>query len=204
MKTETSINHGTATDEVANLFATVAQQIHYKSVINGLDMTSITECFNELQAAYKRKMSREIKFRVWDESQRYMAYQVTPGLETIQSFTHHFGDKKLLQFTGLKDYEGKEIYDGDIVQVEFTLASWWWYANPKPTGGDGYSGVVGLCIVNNLGNAVKIWFPKKDFWFDRYNGLEEKINKYYLNNIIPVKYKCKVIGNIYENPELIP
>lgn len=60
---------------------------------------------------------REIKFRAWDESQKYMAYQGTPDLETIQSFMHHFGDRLLMQYTGLKDEHGKEIYEGDIVRL---------------------------------------------------------------------------------------
>jgi hypothetical protein len=42
---------------------------------------------------------RTIKFRAWDESQKYMAYQGTPDLETLQSFIFHFGDKPLMQFT---------------------------------------------------------------------------------------------------------
>lgn len=44
-------------DEVPNLFVTLAQQIYYESIINGLDMTSIIECFNELQEAYKKERS---------------------------------------------------------------------------------------------------------------------------------------------------
>lgn len=44
-------------DEVPNLFVTLAQQIHRESVINGLDMTSIIECFNKLQEAYKKERS---------------------------------------------------------------------------------------------------------------------------------------------------
>ena len=61
---------------------------------------------------------RTIKFRVWNEEQKYMAYQGTPDLETLQSFIFHFGDKELMQFTGLHDKNGKEIYTGDILQLK--------------------------------------------------------------------------------------
>jgi len=59
-------------------------------------------------------MIREIKFRAWDQSQKYMAYQGTPDLETLQSFMHHFGDKELMQATGLFDKKGKEFFELDI------------------------------------------------------------------------------------------
>lgn len=62
------------------------------------------------------KMQREIKFRAWDKNHKYMAYQGTPDLETIQSFIHHFGDKKLMQFTGLRDNNGTKIFEGDLVE----------------------------------------------------------------------------------------
>lgn len=60
-------------------------------------------------------MSREIKFRAWNVD--YMAYQGTPDLETLQSFIFHYGDKELMQYTGLKDKKGKEIYEGDIIEL---------------------------------------------------------------------------------------
>jgi hypothetical protein len=59
---------------------------------------------------------REIKFRAWDKSQKHMAYQGTPDLETLQSFIHHYGDEILMQFTGLTDSTGRDIYEGDFVQ----------------------------------------------------------------------------------------
>ena len=60
---------------------------------------------------------REIEFRAYCTEKKYMAYQGTPDLETIQSFMFHWGDKILMQYTGLKDIKGKKIYEGDIVEV---------------------------------------------------------------------------------------
>ncbi len=61
-------------------------------------------------------MNREIKFRVWDN----VDYMSTPfTLQDIQSGKIQFtGDVKIMQFTGLLDKNGKEIWEGDILKVD--------------------------------------------------------------------------------------
>jgi len=70
---------------------------------------------------------REIKFRAWDRNNKYMAYQGTPDIETLESFIFHFGDCILMQYTGLKDKNGVEIYEGDVLQYKYYWATkrWW-------------------------------------------------------------------------------
>ena len=118
-------------------------------------------------------MKREIKFRAWDSKQNYMAYQGTPDLETLQSFMYHFGDSELMQYIGVKDKDGKDIYEGDILQYKEDTHLFNWLVESK----DGQYVIVNIGVRGYLGDR----FPITKYTFgDRH-----------------------IIGNIYETPKLL-
>lgn len=165
-------------------------------------------------------MAREIKFKVWDKKLNcwmgdgeviFSDYGDTRlkanpnSIEYIGDETHNYYEESrwvILQYTGLKDKNGNEIYEGDILRVDFVHASWWFYQNPQPTGRDGYSSSQGLCTVKWPYNIDLLMFPEKDFWFETYPTLEKEFNSRLKGTKID-NSRALVFGNIYSNPELV-
>lgn len=90
-------------------------------------------------------------------------------------FFRHFvelGGKNLMQFTGLKDNNGKDVYEGDIVKFKD-------YENEEES-------------INF------IQYSEFDMSFKLVN--DDEIKEYWDD---PDLFKIEVIGNVYENPELI-
>ena len=59
-------------------------------------------------------MSRELKFRYWDPRKKEMTY---PGGLCINWTGECKADIEIMQFTGLLDKNGKEIYENDIIRI---------------------------------------------------------------------------------------
>ncbi len=130
-------------------------------------------------------MSREIKFRAWDKNDNEMRYDAQDTYDYIVNniMEDCFGDVlkseryEVMQYTGLKDKNGKEIYEGDVVKMH----GWWNAFGPA-----GYDSDI---TVVEFDEEVCGFTPMCNYDCDC--GVYHNASD------------LEVIGNIYENPKLI-
>jgi len=138
---------------------------------------------------------RDIKFRAWDAQHNCMTYKVLVGntCDKDDRYTAHslirdvtkkdysddsvwmhfdeYSEVVLMQYTGVKDKNGVEIYEGCIVEITSKVA------HTTTRGGVYYDDRVCAFMV------------------------DDTIFKQYLP--ITIEDTIEVVGNIYENPELL-
>ncbi len=134
---------------------------------------------------------REIKFRVWDIAEKCMDDLLSLNDVWVRGIiSGEQGDTyKLMQYAGVKDKNGKKIYEGDITEI---LAE-----DNKMNRFIVKYGV----IQRKMASGWLVGIPS--FYFDLIDGNFKAFP-------IVVNYKgihdleiMEVIGNIYENPELL-
>ena len=131
-------------------------------------------------------MNREIKFKFWNKkNSRFLQndnnsidktiFDLWDWVEVMGTCTSFpMGDYVFVQCTGLTDKNKKEIYEGDI--LDFTAR----YKQTGPVEVIYYGASFG-CVVTDDGGL-------KEFWN--------------LSHIVQQHYP-EIIGNIFENPELL-
>ena len=111
-------------------------------------------------------MSRPIKFRAWNGTEMTTDFVLRADGTTNRDTAHY----DFCQYTGLKDKNGVEIYEGDIIEGEDRIVEVYWNE-------------IGIWDCNWIKYTQKMPSTK---------GLPKYQWKY-----------SEVIGNIYENPELL-
>ena len=132
-------------------------------------------------------MTRVIKFRIWAKGAKKMHYDnfnITPDGKVGQTWGIYEHNLEIMQFTGLKDKNGKEIYEGDIVQEQTIMVGHM---------GKVYQQSSGEWMVSYRRGSHPLYIP---------DGYEDSRETHSLQDWTSDS-RIAVIGNVFENSNLL-
>jgi uncharacterized phage protein (TIGR01671 family) len=130
---------------------------------------------------------RKIKFRQWTTGWMSGKNRMIDLGDIKDEDFHLLQQGEVMQYTGLKDKNGTEIYEGDIVEE-------WVYPETVRYDDDGAEIYTAHVHKGKVSNRSKVIFDEKRGVFDA-----PKIKGFWYYDLD----KIEVIGNIYENSELL-
>jgi len=115
---------------------------------------------------------REIKFRIWEN--RIMNYNPSTWFSESTINDEFNNDRNVMQFTGVRDINSTDIYEGDIIRASYSI------------------------MTNEIS---KVEF-KRGIFFVLKNGRYHPLSEFMYDSRDKTR-DIEIIGNIYENPELL-
>lgn len=148
------------------------------------------------------------KFRAWYKGKMYKSRVIVYNGQVFLNMADFNSCIELMQSTGLKDCNGKELFDGDIIEFDDTL----YYEDESYGETNEVTG--GECDIKNLAvvkikEGLELLLEDYKYGGDllkgkssemKYSLYEEDID---LNEFLSNSTNFKIVGNIYQNKNLL-